>query len=251
VYFDQLKHQGAQFSAIEEELIRKRKEQLKVAREARHLYEDRLAKTNKLYKQLTESIHQLQLREQDISRRERQASQKSKTKRCCCYLNNQGKKSGKCPRSSFKQCGKRSQKERTESDFKAKKNSGDQSTANRSFTSATVDSEAFLKKQRSQSYTEGKGSKHTIEIKRFVKTGLNGKCSSDEQSSKQNEELIEVHLDHASLDNVVREGRYFLGENLGRITRDIDGSRNEIDTLDDDELEWDDELDRKTEKTIF
>ena len=147
--------------------------------------------------------------------------------------------------------GKRSQRQRTESDFKARRSSVDQGAASRSFTAATVDSEILLKKQRSQSYTEGKGNKHNTELKRFVKTGMNGKCSSDEQSSRQNEELIEVHLDNASLDNVVREGRYFLGENLGRITRDIDGSRNEIDTLDDDELEWDDELDLKTEKSIF
>ena len=39
---------------------------VRVAREARHLYEERLAKTNKLYKELTDCIHQLQIREQDL-----------------------------------------------------------------------------------------------------------------------------------------------------------------------------------------
>ena len=138
--------------------------------------------------------------------------------------------------------GKRPHRQFAENDFKAK---GDKHAANRSFTSATKEKENVLKRQRSQSYTEGKGKVNTV-IKKCNETGLTTKCGLDEQSSRNDDELIETKLDNAILDNVVREGRYFLGENLGRITRDIDGSRNEIDTLDDDQLEWDDDSDLTT-----
>ena len=135
--------------------------------------------------------------------------------------------------------GKRPHRQFVESDSKTKV---DKHEANRSFTSATEEKEIILKRQRSQSYTEGKGKANTV-AKKYNETGMTSKCGLDEEFSRNDDELIETKLDNAILDNVVREGRYFLGENLGRITRDIDGSRNEIDTLDDDQLEWDDDPD--------
>ena len=150
---------------------------------------------------------------------------------------------------NFFHSGRRSQKQFNENDFKARKFPVDKHVANRSFTSVDQDDETILKRQRSQSYTEGKGHKINMEVKKSIKTGPSSKCSSDEQSSRTNDELIESKLDNEILDNVVREGRYFLGENLGRMTRDIDGSRTELDTLEDDQLEWDDEPDDATDLT--
>ena len=115
--------------------------------------------------------------------------------------------------------------------------------ANRSFNSIKNGKDKYLKRQRSQSYTEGKVN---IDIKKCIQADSNGICSSDEQQSRNYEDGIQTKVDNSILDDVVREGRYFLGENLGRITQDIDGSRHEIDTLEDDQLEWDNETEFTT-----
>ena len=135
--------------------------------------------------------------------------------------------------------GKKMQKMNNESETKCQKSEVDRNNANRSFSRRKGRRDCISTRERSQSYTEGKSSKTCPEMKRIVLS--NSGCSSYDEVHKDIDGSVETMVENSIIDDVVKEGRYFLGENLGRMTRDIDGSRSHIDTLDDDQLEWDDE----------
>lgn len=62
--------EGSNYPKIEEDLIRRRKDELRHAQDIRKLYEQKLERTNKLYSELTNVMIQLEKREKDIMRRE-------------------------------------------------------------------------------------------------------------------------------------------------------------------------------------
>lgn len=72
--------EGSNYPKIEEDLIRRRKDELRHAQDIRKLYEQKLERTNKLYSELTNVMFQLEKREKDIMRRE-QMLKLSPTKR--------------------------------------------------------------------------------------------------------------------------------------------------------------------------
>lgn len=133
--------------------------------------------------------------------------------------------------------GRKSHKFMNESDAKMRKDENNKSAANRSFNETKPSRSNSFKRGRSQSYTEGKSCKSHIDSKRFALS--NGRCSSDDQSVKNVDDSLQEK--DTIIDDVVKEGRYFLGENMGRMTCEIDGSRNRMYMFDDDQLEWDDE----------
>uniref|UniRef100_A0A915KT68 Uncharacterized protein n=1 Tax=Romanomermis culicivorax TaxID=13658 RepID=A0A915KT68_ROMCU len=60
------------FSVTEDELIKRRKDELKHAQEVRQLYENKLNRTNNLYSELNKCMLQVEQREKDLLKREKQ-----------------------------------------------------------------------------------------------------------------------------------------------------------------------------------
>eukprot|EP00794_Sanderia_malayensis_P017368 gene17368-19106_t len=151
-YFDHLKSQGTQNFRVEEDLIQKRKDQLKHAKEVRVLYEERLERTNILYKELAECIHQLQIREEELNKREKQLYPKCRNCRGMNNRYNQNKRSA-CSKSSAKTGSKHSNGQR----HKNRHDSLRKETANHSFNvpeAKPKELEMLLTRTRSQSLNE-------------------------------------------------------------------------------------------------
>ena len=118
-------------------------------------------------------------------------------------------------------------------------------TANRSFNSTVKEKHKDIdlhKRERSQSYSEGKNDQFYHDIKPLIENECSGNCTSDDQSKIDDVISNSNKIGDALVENVVRDSRYFLGKNLRRLSRDTDGSQNDIDGLDVDQLEWDEDF---------
>ncbi|XP_065654999.1 mitogen-activated protein kinase kinase kinase 12 isoform X2 [Hydra vulgaris] len=69
-YFKWLKSQGSQLTLVDNDFMEKKEEEIRQARKIRHEYEERLMKANELYRELNDCMLQLQLREEELKRRE-------------------------------------------------------------------------------------------------------------------------------------------------------------------------------------
>ena len=115
--------------------------------------------------------------------------------------------------------------------------------ANRSFNSTVNEKHKvndLHKRERSQSYSEGKNERFYHDVKPLIENECSGNCTSDDQS--RIDDIISDKIGDTLVENVVKDGRYFLGKNLKRLSRDTDGSQNDTDGLDIDQLEWDEDF---------
>jgi len=64
----QMQTNGSHISKFEEDLIKKRKNELKHAQDIREHYERKLERANNLYKELSDVLLQLEQRERDLIR---------------------------------------------------------------------------------------------------------------------------------------------------------------------------------------
>lgn len=118
-------------------------------------------------------------------------------------------------------------------------------TANRSFNSAVKEKHKDIdlhKRERSQSYSEGKNDRFYHDVKPLIENECSGNCTSDDQSRIDDVISDNGKIGDTLVENVVKDGRYFLGKNLRRLSRDTDGSQNDTDGLDTDQLEWDEDF---------
>lgn len=66
VHMAQMQTNGSQVPRFEEDLVRRRKEELKHAQEIREHYERKLERTNQLYLELSAVLLQIEQRERDL-----------------------------------------------------------------------------------------------------------------------------------------------------------------------------------------
>lgn len=132
-----------------------------------------------------------------------------------------------------------------ETEERAKHEALSKHTANRSFNSAVKEKHKDIdlhKRERSQSYSEGKNDRFYHDVKPLIENECSGNCTSDDQSRIDDVISDNGKIGDTLVENVVKDGRYFLGKNLRRLSRDTDGSQNDTDGLDTDQLEWDEDF---------
>ncbi|XP_070570180.1 mitogen-activated protein kinase kinase kinase 13-like isoform X1 [Ptychodera flava] len=79
--FEKMKSEGSHLQRLDEDLIRKRQEELKHAQDIREHYERKLERANNLYMELSSCMLQLEKRERDLLRREQQLQASSKPRK--------------------------------------------------------------------------------------------------------------------------------------------------------------------------
>ncbi|XP_071822841.1 mitogen-activated protein kinase kinase kinase 13-B-like [Apostichopus japonicus] len=79
--FEKIKSQGSHIHHIDEELIRRREDELSHAQDIREHYEKKLQRANDLYLELTSCLLQLEQREKDITKREQALNVASRGKK--------------------------------------------------------------------------------------------------------------------------------------------------------------------------
>ncbi|XP_071505294.1 mitogen-activated protein kinase kinase kinase 13-A-like [Diadema antillarum] len=81
--FEKMKSEGSQMHHIDEDLIRRRQDELRHAQDIREHYERKLQRANDLYMELHSCLLQLEQRERELMRREKQLTEiEAKKKRC-------------------------------------------------------------------------------------------------------------------------------------------------------------------------
>ncbi|XP_044732924.1 mitogen-activated protein kinase kinase kinase 13 isoform X2 [Chrysoperla carnea] len=73
IHMSHMQTKGSQLPRFEEDLVRKRKQELKHAQDIREHYERKLERTNQLYMELSAVLLQLEQREKDVLKREKQS----------------------------------------------------------------------------------------------------------------------------------------------------------------------------------
>ena len=120
--------------------------------------------------------------------------------------------------------------------------------ADRSFnlTSKSMNAEGTLPRERSQSYSEDRRAPKFADIQPLIESKCSEQYASDDNLSENNDLNAEKPVvERSEFQNAVNEGRYFLGESLGRAPLELNGSyanSDHVDNVNDDQLDWEDEF---------